>query len=96
MAVHRQQEKAMTTAKKDRIPKNKKKDAAAANDKNDQEDKAALVEEHLPPLALVWIVLFCSGTLFVFAIRDFLTTGRNIGGAWDEAMLVRKIVSKIR
>lgn len=44
--------------------------------------------DDLPPIALVCTVLLCSGALLVFALRDFLTTGRNIGGTWDEAFLV--------
>ena len=60
-------------------------DAAAHNHNNNKQE---LILEHLPPLPLVLVVLFCSGALLIFALRDFMTTGRNIGGAWDEAMLV--------
>lgn len=54
-----------------------------------QRAKANLAAEHLPPLALTFIVLLCSGALLVLNLRDLLTTGKNIGGSWDEAMLVR-------
>lgn len=50
---------------------------------------AVVVSDHLPPLPLCLIVLLCSLGLLVFALRDFLTTGRNFSGTWDEAMLVR-------
>ena len=30
----------------------------------------------------------CSGLLWVFALRDFLATGRVIAGSWDYAMQV--------
>jgi hypothetical protein len=46
-----------------------------------------LIEDHLPPLGLVYTVLICSGTMFVLCMRDFLATGRSIGGSWDEAMM---------
>jgi hypothetical protein len=51
--------------------------------------KENLIEEHLPPLTLIFIVLLCSGALLVLNLRDFLTTGKNIGSSWDEAMMVR-------
>jgi hypothetical protein len=47
-----------------------------------------LAVEHLPPIALVYTVIFCSGFLFMFAFRDVFATGRIIGGPRDEAMLV--------
>jgi len=53
--------------------------AASSNNNN---------EQYLPPLPLVFVVLACSGTLFVLAFRDFWTTGRNVAGTWDEAYLV--------
>jgi hypothetical protein len=49
---------------------------------------AELKEMHLTPLPLVITVLICSGALWVFALRDFIATGRVIGGAMDEAMQV--------
>jgi hypothetical protein len=52
-------------------------------------EKQQVIEEHLPPLALTFIILACSGFLLVFALRDFLSTGKNIAGKWDESMLVR-------
>ena len=47
-----------------------------------------VVAEHLPPLALVFTVIACSGFLFVFSFRDVFATGRNVAGEMDEAMLV--------
>jgi hypothetical protein len=52
-------------------------------------EKQQVIEEHLPPLVLTFIILACSGFLLVFALRDFLSTGKNIAGKWDESMLVR-------
>jgi hypothetical protein len=49
---------------------------------------AELKEMHLTPLPLVITVLICSGALWIFALRDFIATGRVIGGAMDEAMQV--------
>mmetsp|Transcript_22613 Transcript_22613/g.40806 ORF Transcript_22613/g.40806 Transcript_22613/m.40806 type:complete len:406 (-) Transcript_22613:136-1353(-) len=49
---------------------------------------AELKEMHLTPLPLVITVLVCSGALWIFALRDFIATGRVIGGAMDEAMQV--------
>jgi len=46
-----------------------------------------IAAEHLPPIGLVFTVIACSGFLFMFAFRDVFATGRNIGGARDEAML---------
>lgn len=51
--------------------------------------KKDLIEEHLPPIGLVFTIIACSGFLFMFAFRDVFATGRNIGGAMDEAYLVR-------
>jgi hypothetical protein len=45
--------------------------------------------ECLPPIALVFTIIACSGFLFVFSFRDVFATGRIIGGSMDEAMLVR-------
>lgn len=47
-----------------------------------------VAEEHLPPLPLIFAALLCSGAMFILAARDFLSTGRNIAGAWDDAFLV--------
>mmetsp|Transcript_123813 Transcript_123813/g.346726 ORF Transcript_123813/g.346726 Transcript_123813/m.346726 type:complete len:237 (-) Transcript_123813:622-1332(-) len=49
--------------------------------------KKELIEEHLPPIALVFAVVACSGFLFMFAFRDVFATGRNIGGDMDAAYL---------
>ena len=51
----------------------------------------ALIDAHLPPMVLTVAVLVCSGFCFVFALRDFLLTGKNVGGLWDQAMLVRSV-----
>ena len=58
-------------------------------------DKASknVSAEHLPPIGLVFVVIACSGFLLMFAFRDIFATGRIIGGAMDEAMLVRHILS---
>mmetsp|Transcript_12215 Transcript_12215/g.15972 ORF Transcript_12215/g.15972 Transcript_12215/m.15972 type:complete len:401 (+) Transcript_12215:110-1312(+) len=45
-------------------------------------------EEHLPPLPLVFFVLFCSGFLLIFGLRDFMMTGRNIFGDMDESLMM--------
>lgn len=63
------------------------------NQKNKQEKEPTktsqqLAEEHLPPLLLVFTIMACSGLLWVFALRDFLATGRVIAGSWDYAMQV--------
>ena len=58
------------------------------DNKTARDNNKKLAEEHLPPLPLVFTVLVCSGFLFMFAIRDFMATGRNIFGEADEAMLV--------
>lgn len=50
---------------------------------------AELVEEHLPPMALICCVLVFSGALFVLGLRDALATGRPIAGPMDAAFLVR-------
>ena len=47
-----------------------------------------LIEEHLPPIGLVFTVIACSGFLLMFAFRDVFATGRNIGGEMDDAYLV--------
>eukprot|EP00545_Synedropsis_sp_CCMP1620_P009420 CAMPEP_0119005578 /NCGR_PEP_ID=MMETSP1176-20130426/1808_1 /TAXON_ID=265551 /ORGANISM="Synedropsis recta cf, Strain CCMP1620" /LENGTH=390 /DNA_ID=CAMNT_0006957409 /DNA_START=57 /DNA_END=1229 /DNA_ORIENTATION=+ len=49
--------------------------------------KPILFEDHLPPLPLVFTVLFCSGALWVLGLRDFLATGKNFLGDMDDAYL---------
>ena len=46
------------------------------------------VNDYLPPLPLVVTVLACSGFIFLYAFRDVFATGRVIGGAPDDALLV--------
>lgn len=81
-------------AAKAREPKNAARQVATRENgsvvegTDSKKSRESLVSEHLPPLHLVFICLFCSLGLLVFALRDFLVTGRVIGGAWDEAMLV--------
>ena len=68
-----------------------RKDLAATRDAGSVQKKrehAELVAEHLPPLWLVSLILICSGVLMLFSLRDFLTTGKNIGGEMDEKLLV--------
>jgi hypothetical protein len=52
-----------------------------------------LVEDHLPPLGLAFVVLVCSGFLLVLNLRDFATTGKNLLGEWDESLLVRTVMT---
>ncbi len=54
--------------------------------------KKDLIDEHLPPIGLVFTVIVCSGFLFMFAFRDVFATGRNVGGEMDEAYLVRRFI----
>jgi len=65
-----------------------------ATAKADEKQQQLLVDAHLPPLFLTLVILACSGFCFVFCLRDFLSTGKNIGGAWDEAMLVCILMSE--
>jgi hypothetical protein len=55
---------------------------------NREKTQKEVVEEHLPPLLLTIIVLLCSGGLLMFSMRDAISTGKNIAGSFDEAMLV--------
>ena len=61
---------------------------AAASQQAAAEERHALIEEHLPPFGLAVVLVVCSGFGFIFCLRDFLSTGKTIGGTWDEAMLV--------
>lgn len=69
-----------------------KKDDKATDEDTKREKAHQLVVEHLPPIPLVFVVLGCSGLLWLFALRDFMATGRVIAGVWDEAMLVSATV----
>lgn len=67
------------------------KEIAAKMEAGKEEKKAekqAAIEEHLPPLLLTFLILACSGAMLVLCLRDFWTTGKNIAGSWDEALLV--------
>ena len=86
MAIHSGQME--TTARQAR----KKKDRTPVDVKGKTKTREELVAEHLPPLALVLVILLCSGALLVFSFRDFFTTGKNIAGSWDEAMLVSSLL----
>lgn len=70
--------------------KSKNGEASGISEKTNggNSDKDALIEEHLPPMALVAAVMICSGPLFVFYMRDFLATGKVIAGRWDEDLMV--------
>jgi hypothetical protein len=46
------------------------------------------VNDHLPPIFLVFTVLACSGFVFMYSFRDVFATGRVIGGVRDHAYLV--------
>ena len=88
MAIQ-QQSTAMDTARQSpRRSKAAKADDATSAEAAKKQKQDQLILEHLPPLLLVLTILFCSGVMLVFSLRDFFTTGRNIGGEWDEAMLV--------
>ena len=50
------------------------------------------VNDHLPPILLVFTVMVCSGFLFMYSFRDVFATGRTIGGIQDHAYLVRNLV----
>jgi hypothetical protein len=52
------------------------------------------VNDHLPPIFLVFTVMVCSGFLFMYSFRDVFATGRTIGGFRDHAYLVS--TNKIR
>mmetsp|Transcript_23672 Transcript_23672/g.34961 ORF Transcript_23672/g.34961 Transcript_23672/m.34961 type:complete len:388 (+) Transcript_23672:106-1269(+) len=52
-----------------------------------KKDDYVLLLEHLPPLPLVFVILFCSGAMWVFGLRDALATGKNILGEMDYAYL---------
>lgn len=69
------------------VPKDAQSSKAETNDPRITKDLAV---EHLPPIGLVFTVIVCSGSLFMFAFRDVFATGRNIGGEMDEAFLVRR------
>ena len=81
----------MQRSKHDKDGQSLSQGAAGASLNTDDEatQQKALIEAHLPPMILTVAVLVCSGFCFVFALRDFLLTGKNVGGLWDQAMLVR-------
>ena len=64
---------------------NKTSDSSRRGPKRTSEE---IIVDHLPPMGLVFTVLVCSGFLFVYSFRDVFATGKNIGGAMDQAMLV--------
>lgn len=55
----------------------------------DKISRSSVVEEHLPPLSLVFFVFVLSGPLFVLGLRDMLATGKVVAGTFDGAMQVR-------
>ena len=50
--------------------------------------KETILEDHLPPLALVLTIFLCSGILWVFGLRDLLATGKSLLGPVDDSYLV--------
>ena len=50
--------------------------------------KELVLEDHLPPLALVFTILICSGAAWVLGLRDLLATGKSFLGPIDAAYLV--------
>jgi hypothetical protein len=50
--------------------------------------KEVVLEDHLPPLALVFTILVCSGIVWVLGLRDLLATGKPFLGPIDDAYLV--------
>jgi len=67
-----------------------KQDVTAPKSSARPKTQKEVAADHLPPLPLIFVVLFCSGALFMFALRDAIATGKNIAGPWGEAMLVSK------
>lgn len=80
MAAPRQQ----TASAKQTRPKKSK----AVEVVKESVQKQDMIADHLPPLPLVMVVMWCSSFLMVLAMRDFVSTGRNILGEWDEPFLV--------
>lgn len=87
----------VTTLPSNMTAKNKKQRNAAAKKTAEgsnskisvpDKDKYVLALEHLPPLPLVFAILFCSGISCLFGIRDTLATGKNILGEIDYSYLV--------
>ena len=70
---------------------NKTSDSSRRGPKRTSEE---IIVDHLPPMGLVFTVLVCSGFLFVYSFRDVFATGKNIGGAMDQAMLVCRLGRK--
>jgi hypothetical protein len=58
-------------------------------------ERGIVIAAHLPPWTLTVVMLVCSGMMLVFALRDFWTTGKNIAGGWDEALLVRAVYREV-
>jgi hypothetical protein len=72
--------------------KSTKNNAVVKNDpaklSHDVGKSSIVLAEHLPPLALVFTVLICSGVVWVLGLRDLLATGKPFLGSIDEAYLV--------
>lgn len=88
MAARRSKKESLKAASKSPPSKKASDEDKAKNEQVRKEQHEQLVAEHLPPLALVFTVLACSGALWILAMRDVLATGRVIAGVWDEAMLL--------
>ena len=68
--------------------------AAATNQSNDDNTPSQpiikeSIDDHLPPLLLVFTVMVCSGFVAMYAFRDVFATGRVVGGVRDYNYLVR-------
>ena len=84
MAARRNNTSPQQATKTDENISHRTKKAAA----NGPAEAATLADAQLPPLSLVRAVLLCSGFLTLLALRDLMTTGRNLLGDIDEAYLV--------
>lgn len=77
----------------------KDKNMKTANESESPSSSAAksaaeeVAADHLPPIFLIFTVMVCSGFLLVYSFRDVFATGRNIGGAYDHAYLVRRRIA---
>ena len=58
--------------------------------------KEIVLEDHLPPLALVLTVILCSGLAWILGLRDLMATGKPFLGEMDHAYLVRPCSFSLR
>jgi hypothetical protein len=92
MAAHTKSHKQAVLQRKHSKEMVKKIEAGKQERKAERE---IVIATHLPPWTLTVVMLVCSGMLLVFALRDFWTTGKNIAGGWDEALLVRAVCRQV-